>query len=318
MATGRVVGSARQGNSMQVLERTGEDRDRRAASDAIARASHISSSVQAEVHGLPRTAQMSADELEVQASHITAAAVAAAAVTAAVATSAATASLPYGDEPATSPSATAAQDVPQAEASPQVVSRGPRGPREPAPIQVSTRRALLVSLLTLVIIGLAVWAAAQWPQRSLKPVLPQLPAQSTAATDAAPSAEPASSQAAPGPEVIAELQQEAEQKANLLSQKRAAAEARHRREDAALALREQRRREAEAQLANARAKAERAQAALPQPEVVQVVPAPSLAEQVKQCSTLSLFARESCLWKLCDGQWGKNGCPSYEHSNEGA
>lgn len=310
MATGRVVGSALQGNSMQVLERTGEDRDRRATTDVAARASQISGSAQTGAHGLPSASHLSADELEVHASQMTAVAVAAAAVTAAVATAAASSP--------TATSATPDQDAPQPEASPQVVSRGPRGPREPAPIQVSTRRALLVSLLTLVIIGLAVWAAAQWPQRSLKPVLPQLPAQSAVTTDPAPSAEPASSQAAPGPEVIAQLQQEAEQKANLLSQKRAAAEARQRREDAALAVREQRRREAEAQLANARAKAERAQAALPQPEVVQVVPVPSLAEQVKQCSTLSLFARESCLWKLCDGQWGKNGCPSYEHSNEGA
>jgi hypothetical protein len=25
----------------------------------------------------------------------------------------------------------------------------------------------------------------------------------------------------------------------------------------------------------------------------------------------SLFRREQCKWRVCDGQWGKNGCPSY-------
>ncbi|WP_143131451.1 hypothetical protein [Noviherbaspirillum humi] len=27
----------------------------------------------------------------------------------------------------------------------------------------------------------------------------------------------------------------------------------------------------------------------------------------------SLFAREACKWRLCSGQWGRNGCPSYHH-----
>ena len=315
---------------MQVLERSEGDRDRRVASEGVAQAGHgypsgqvIHSSQSSHASQSPAPARvasvqpdLSEEELEVRASHITAAAVAAAAVTAAVATSAGTASLPYEDT-ATAP---AAQEEPAAQ-----TRRGPRGPRsEPEP-RASTRGALLVSLLTLAIIGVALWVGAQWPQRSLKPVMQQLPPLSKAApVDAvAPPAsldhaQPAASDAAPGPEVIAQLQQEADDKAHQLAQKRAAAEARHRREDAALALREQRRREAEAQLANARAKAERAQAVVPVPEVVEVQPVPTLAEQVKQCSTLSVFARESCLWKLCDGKWGKNGCSSYERNNEGA
>lgn len=259
---------------------------------------------------------LSEEELEVRASHITAAAVAAAAVTAAVATSAATASLPYEDDAAD----VAAQEPPEPAA-----RRAPRGPRTEPEVRASTRGALLVSLLTLTIIGLALWLGGQWPHRAIKPVMQQSPSlsRSTQVEPAAPvagqaGADAAVGDAAPGPEVIARLQQEADEKAHQLAQKRAAAEARHRREDAALALREQRRREAEAQLANARAKAERAQAAVPAPEVVEVQPAPTLAEQVKQCNALSVFARESCLWKLCNGKWGENGCPSYEHSNEGA
>lgn len=302
---------------MQLLAPTEEDRDRRAAEGASAvghgsQSSHIHQPASAAIPPLA----LSDEELEVRASHITAAAVAAAAVTAAVATSAATASLPYEDDAP----AVAVQEQPEPAA-----RRAPRGPRTEPEVRASTRGALLVSLLTLVIIGLALWLGAQWPQRALKPVMQPSPALSKSAQvePAAPVAGQAATEAvagdaAPGPDVIAQLQQEAGEKAHQLAQKRAAVEARHRREDAALALREQRRREAEAQLANARAKAERAQTAVPAPEVVEVLPAPTLAEQIKQCNALSVFARESCLWKLCDGKWGKNGCPSYEHSNEGA
>lgn len=306
---------------MQVLERTEEDRDRRTASEGVQPAGHVSHA--SHVNEPAQRAStvisppaLSEEELEVRASHITAAAVAAAAVTAAVATSAATASLPYEDEAP----AVAVQEQP-APAS----RRGPRGARTEPEVQASTRGALLVSLLTLAIIGVALWLGAQWPQRALKPVMQQLPSLSKPApaepvvpVASQEAAEPSASELAPGPEAIAGLQQEADEKAHLLAQKRASAEARHRREDAALALREQRRREAEAQLANARAKAERAQAVVPVPEVVEVQAVPTLAEQVKQCSALSVFARESCLWKLCDGKWGKNGCPSYERNNEGA
>ncbi|MCI1004713.1 phage tail protein [Herbaspirillum sp. C7C8] len=302
---------------MQVLERSGEDRDRRAASEGVcAHAPHAG-----QAHAPVRTATvpqvLSEEELEVRASHITAAAVAAAAVTAAVATSATSASQPI--EQAVAEASAQQEPAPMAR-------RSARGPRSQAQPQASMRGALLVSLLTLAIIGLALWLGTHWPQRALKPVMQPLPPQSRSVppeplapmVSADPVAASASASDAPGPEVIAQLQQEADERAHQLAQKRAAAEARHRREDAALALREQRRREAEAQLAKARAKAERAQAVAPAPDVVQVPSLPTLAEQVRQCSALSVFARERCLWKLCDGNWGKNGCPSYERNNEGA
>ncbi|MFS2117842.1 phage tail protein, partial [Herbaspirillum frisingense] len=117
------------------------------------------------------------------------------------------------------------------------------GPRSEPQVAASTRGALLVSLLTLAIIGLALWLGAQWPQRSLKPMLTQLPsfsrpapvAPAAAAQPAVEESSAAASLEAPGPDAIAQLQQEADEKARLLAQKRAAAEARHRREDAALA-----------------------------------------------------------------------------------
>lgn len=291
---------------MQVLERTGEDRDKRAASDAGS---------DAHAHPDSTSSAMADEALAVHASHITAAAVAAAAVTAAVVT---------GNAAASAPSA-AAMPPPAAPAAPE-----PTRPaqRDGAPVPVaSTRGALLVSALTLAVIGLALWLSAQWPQRALKPLLQHLPALSQPApvpttparTPPAAPATPAEASLAPGADAIAQLQQEADEKARQLARKRAASEARQRRDDEALALREQRRREAEAQLAAARAKAERAQAAvLANPEIVQVPAEPALAEQLRQCRALSLFARERCLWKLCDGKWGKEGCPSYEHTNEGA
>ncbi|MBG7620447.1 phage tail protein [Herbaspirillum sp. AP02] len=290
---------------MQVLERTEGDRDKRV---------HGADAEGGQAHARPIATASSAsstEELEVRASHITAAAVAAAAVTAAVVTAAADESTLRAEH--------VAQEQPEAGSRP-----APSGPRTEPQVAASTRGAMLVSLLTLAIIGLALWLGAQWPQRSLKPMLTQLPSFSRPAPvapapqSAAEESSAAASLEAPGPDAIAQLQQEADEKARLLAQKRAAAEARHRREDAALTLREQRRREAEAQLANARAQAERAQAAITVPEAAAAPAAPSLAEQVKQCSALSLFARESCLWKLCDGKWGKNGCPSYERTNEGA
>ena len=300
---------------MQVLERTEGDRDKRVhgeGAEGDLASAHPGASASIASSPAASTAP-SAEELEVRASHITAAAVAAAAVTAAVVTAA-------GEEP-TMRTERVAQEQPEASRRP-----APSGPRSEPQVAASTRGALLVSLLTLAIIGLALWLGAQWPQRSLKPMLTQLPsfsrpapvAPAAAAQPAVEESSAAASLEAPGPDAIAQLQQEADEKARLLAQKRAAAEARHRREDAALALREQRRREAEAQLANARAQAERAQAAVTPPPAVASPAAPSLAEQVKQCSALSLFARESCLWKLCDGKWGKNGCPSYERNNEGA
>jgi len=301
---------------MQVLERTGEDRDKRAALDAGSNA-----------HAHPDKEESStADEaLEIHASHITAAAVAAAAVTAAVVTgSNAPVALQEGQvaqvaaEPLPEP-------LPEPQASPAPQRRAHDATAAAATPAASIRGALMVSLLTLGVIGLALLLSAQWPQRALKPMLQHLPGLGQASSiPAAPAPAPVMAsretvEQAPNAGAIALLQQEADEKARLLAHKRALAEARHRREDEAQALREQRRREAEAQLADARAKAERAQAAaLVAPEIVEVPATPTLAEQLRQCRALSLFARERCLWKLCDGKWGKDGCPSYQHDNEGA
>jgi hypothetical protein len=38
---------------------------------------------------------------------------------------------------------------------------------------------------------------------------------------------------------------------------------------------------------------------------------PNLREQVASCRRLTLFEGERCLWRLCDGKWGKDGCPAY-------
>ncbi len=304
---------------MQVLERTGEDRDKRAACHADSGAQACSSQSPVLDSGSIALSAQDEEELAIQASQLTAAAVAAAAVTAAVVTAADTPAERLDAQPA-SPSAAAP-------------SRPPRGLQgaQAASIQSqpSLRGAWKVSLLTLGIIALALWLGQQWPQRALKPWTPTLPglgqaepapgASASAPAQALEPHAPVAVEQAPGPDAIALLQQESEEKARLLAHRRTLVEARQHREDAALALREQRRRQAEQQLAEARARAERAQAgAVAAPELAAAPPVPSLADQVAQCRTLSLFSRESCLWKLCGGNWGKNGCPSYERNNEGA
>lgn len=299
---------------MQVLHRNGEDRDKRPVSDA---ASGISASRD------PDENIIGDDELEIRASHITAAAVAAAAVTSSVVTTAEAVAPTSFARPAAARHAAEDYVAPQPQPMPASAAE-PIARQALAQGAVSQWRALLVSLLTLALIGVAVGWSAQWPwpERALKPMVHHLPAlrKSRAAAPAvavAPAQSPAEEPASLH-DGIALLQQEADAKARLLAQKHAAAEERHRREDAALALREQRRRQAEAQLEAARANAQRAQAAAPEPPAVEAPAAPSLAEQVKQCSALSLFARESCLWKLCDGKWGQDGCPSYQRNYEGA
>ncbi|WP_343584729.1 phage tail protein [Herbaspirillum sp.] len=281
---------------MQSLHRKGENRGQGPADDAGVGARAPD--------GLgASSAGISTDELEIRASQITAAAVAAAAVTSSVVV-------------------TAAEAQAQLQTAPGIVVAPPVA-QAPRP-----QGAWLVSLLTLAAIGLALWWSAQWPwpERALRPMAPHLPALtkhkpvSPAAAKRAAVAPEAATAIAPARDEIALLQQEAEEKAQMLAQKKAAAEARHRREDAALARREQLRREAEAQLAAARTRAESALLAAPGQPAVEAAPAaaPGLAEQVQQCRTLSLFARESCLWKLCNGKWGQDGCPSYRRDNEGA
>ncbi|HEX2603121.1 MAG TPA: hypothetical protein VHL60_00495 [Oxalicibacterium sp.] len=55
----------------------------------------------------------------------------------------------------------------------------------------------------------------------------------------------------------------------------------------------------------------------PEPQVAQAAPLPvekhrpSTREQVASCKRMSLFDGERCLWRICDGRWGKDGCPSY-------
>lgn len=36
------------------------------------------------------------------------------------------------------------------------------------------------------------------------------------------------------------------------------------------------------------------------------------AQEVAQCEKMSVFARQPCLWRACNGKWGKDGCPSYD------
>ena len=38
----------------------------------------------------------------------------------------------------------------------------------------------------------------------------------------------------------------------------------------------------------------------------------STAQEVANCEKMSVFARQPCLWRACNGKWGKDGCPSYD------
>lgn len=58
--------------------------------------------------------------------------------------------------------------------------------------------------------------------------------------------------------------------------------------------------------------AERASAVAPTPPAPVERRRPSNREQVFACRQLSLFEGEKCLWRICNGKWGKDGCPSYE------
>jgi hypothetical protein len=43
---------------------------------------------------------------------------------------------------------------------------------------------------------------------------------------------------------------------------------------------------------------------------------PTVAQRVAQCRQLGVFERQSCLWALCSGSWGKGGCPAYQSQRE--
>src|SRR5690606_10568186 len=36
------------------------------------------------------------------------------------------------------------------------------------------------------------------------------------------------------------------------------------------------------------------------------------APQVAACNKKSIFAKQSCLWSVCNHRWGQNGCPAYD------
>jgi len=38
----------------------------------------------------------------------------------------------------------------------------------------------------------------------------------------------------------------------------------------------------------------------------------STVQEVANCEKMSVFARQPCLWRACNGKWGKDGCPSYD------
>lgn len=38
----------------------------------------------------------------------------------------------------------------------------------------------------------------------------------------------------------------------------------------------------------------------------------STAQEVANCEKMSVFARQPCLWRACNGKWGQDGCPSYD------
>jgi|GEM_PF-801940 len=335
---------------MQILHRSGEDRASDAA-DQAGFATPFRTPPSAGVADADTADTVILDQdLEIHASHITAAAMAAAAVTAAVATMLAEpAPADAGEDDRAGPRPPASsyfRVVPETASAYSLNSLAAHadgalaepmsqtGRTVASPVLAKLREDFPVSLLTFVVTAFALWWSSQWPWpvHALKPVVPTatlaalIQPDFPAATDDLGAAAATEVADAPvlTPAQIDTAQLEAEEKARQLAQqferRQAATEARHRRERAALAAREKRRRQAQAQLDEARARAELAQRQVP--AAVPVLPeapvAPSLADQLNQCQSLSLLARESCLWKLCGGKWGQNGCPSYSHTHDGA
>ncbi|MET3074048.1 phage tail protein, partial [Herbaspirillum seropedicae] len=141
---------------MQVLERTGEDRDKRGAchadSAAHAHAYEYASGQSASPSGSTALSAQAEEELAIRASHITAAAVAAAAVTAAVVTAAEAPAEAREAQAASAPAAAPARQPRGLQGAEAATTRS----------QPSQRGAWRVSLLTLAIIAAALWVGQQW------------------------------------------------------------------------------------------------------------------------------------------------------------
>lgn len=61
---------------------------------------------------------------------------------------------------------------------------------------------------------------------------------------------------------------------------------------------------------SAPARTESAPATRPQTKPV------STQEQVAQCQKQNLFQREICMFKVCHGKWGRDGCPAYSQDRQ--
>ena len=130
-----------------------------------------------------------------------------------------------------------------------------------------------------------------------------------------PVAVAAAPEAAPKPEIKQPSPEElAAQKTQVQAKKLAAEEARKKKAEALQAERDQRSaRLAEAQ-AQARANAAQAANAAPGPTKVFTPGGSPTAERVAECQRQSFFMREKCMWEVCNGKWGKDGCPSYDRN----
>ncbi|MFL9924840.1 hypothetical protein PQR62_11230 [Herbaspirillum lusitanum] len=213
-------------------------------------------------------------------------------------------------------------------------------PSEKVMMQASAepqRKRTAPIIMTVLLVALMIVAAMWWNGRAQPNVSPASPtaapatapasASALAAANAAPASEaPAAptalttSSAASEPADAASgdnaLPSPAQKEAQQLARKQAA-EARRKKAEALKAEREERKQRADAAMAEARANAERAanevRAAAPAAPVTAL---PGTADKVAACQKLSLFSRESCLWGLCNGKWGKDGCPSYQNNNQ--
>lgn len=127
------------------------------------------------------------------------------------------------------------------------------------------------------------------------------------------------SDAASKPEVKQPSPEElATQKAQLQAKKLAVEEARKKKAEALQAERNEREEQRRARLAEAqsqaRANAAQAANAAPGPTKVFTPGGSPTVERVAECQRQSFFVREKCMWEVCNGKWGKDGCPSYDRN----